>query len=77
MNNELLYLSKDDIGKVDLPMGMIIDLLEKAFAEKGKGNCEMPPKPGIHPKKDAFYPCHACLYSSFTFCRDQVGGWFS
>lgn len=30
-------------------MAEIIDLVEKAFHEKGKGNVEMPPKPGIHP----------------------------
>jgi len=35
-------------------MTKIIDLLEKAFLEKGKGRVEMPPKPGIHTMPDAF-----------------------
>lgn len=32
----------------------IIDALDAMFKEKGEGKVEMPPKPGIHPKKDAF-----------------------
>jgi ornithine cyclodeaminase/alanine dehydrogenase-like protein (mu-crystallin family) len=50
----LLYLSRADVESVDLGMTEIIDLLEKAFREKGEGKVEMPPKPGIHTKPDAF-----------------------
>jgi len=35
-------------------MGEIIDIVDRVFREKGKGNVEMPPKPGIHPEPDAF-----------------------
>ena len=35
-------------------MKEIIDLLEKAFLEKGNGRVEMPPKPGVHTMPDAF-----------------------
>jgi ornithine cyclodeaminase/alanine dehydrogenase-like protein (mu-crystallin family) len=45
----LLYLSRDDVQRVGLTMAEIIDALEIAFREKGKGLTEMPPKPGIHP----------------------------
>ncbi|MCJ7567133.1 MAG: hypothetical protein MUO58_06310 [Anaerolineales bacterium] len=51
---KLLYLSKADVESVDLDVSTIIDLLEKAFREKGEGNVEMPPKPGIHTQPDAF-----------------------
>ena len=51
---EILYLSRRDVETVDMPMTEIIDLLEKAFLEKGKGRVEMPPKPGIHTMPDAF-----------------------
>ncbi len=51
---ELLYLAKDDVARAGLTMGEIIEVLEDAFAEKGQGNVEMPPKPGIHTRKDAF-----------------------
>lgn len=35
-------------------MTEIIDAVEQAFREKGSGRVEMPPKPGIHPRPDAF-----------------------
>jgi len=47
--NQLLYLSQDDVKAVGLTMTEIIDALDVAFREKGKGLTEMPPKPGIHP----------------------------
>ena len=47
--NRLLYLSNSDVISVGLEMANIIELLEQAFQEKGKGRVEMPPKPGIHP----------------------------
>jgi ornithine cyclodeaminase/alanine dehydrogenase len=47
--SQLLYLSQDDVKTVGMTMAEIIDALEIAFQEKGRGNTEMPPKPGIHP----------------------------
>jgi len=47
--SQLLYLSQDDVKAVGLTMAEIIDALDVAFREKGKGLTEMPPKPGIHP----------------------------
>jgi len=52
--HELLYLSMQDVQTVDLPMMEIIDALEVMFREKGQGRVEMPPKPGIHTRPDAF-----------------------
>jgi ornithine cyclodeaminase/alanine dehydrogenase len=54
MDHRLLYLSRADVEAVALPMTAVIDLLERAFREKGAGRVEMPPKPGIHTRKDAF-----------------------
>lgn len=51
---KLLYLSRADVERVALDMPAIIRLLAAAFREKGEGRVEMPPKPGIHPKADAF-----------------------
>ncbi len=50
----LLYLSRADVEAVGLDMASIIRLLEEAFREKGHGRVEMPPKPGIHTRPDAF-----------------------
>lgn len=49
-----LYLSRADVEAVAPDMKTIIRLLEAAFAEKGLGQVEMPPKPGIHTRPDAF-----------------------
>ncbi len=54
MSQQLLYLSRADVEKVALPMGKVIELVEAAFREKGLGKVEMPPKPGIHTREDAF-----------------------
>ena len=54
MSPDLLYLSRADVEKVNLPMAEIIEAVESVFREKGYGRIEMPPKPGIHPVKDSF-----------------------
>lgn len=46
---KILYLSQTDVVAVGLGMAEVIQLVEKAFDEKGHGRVEMPPKPGIHP----------------------------
>ena len=46
-DHKILYLSQADIVSTGLSMAEIIQLLEKAFEEKGHGRVEMPPKPGI------------------------------
>ena len=51
---EVLYLSRQDVADVNLPMTEIIAGLERMFLEKGEGRVEMPPKPGIHPLPDSF-----------------------
>ena len=50
----VLYLSRKDVEIINLPMQEIIDALEAMFKEKGAGRTEMPPKPGIHTRPDAF-----------------------
>ncbi len=53
-SSRLLYLSAADVAAVGPDLRTIIGLLETAFREKGEGRVEMPPKPGIHPRGDAF-----------------------
>jgi ornithine cyclodeaminase/alanine dehydrogenase len=54
MDRRLLYLSRADVEAADVTMGEIIDALEVAFREHGLGRVEMPPKPGVHSRPDAF-----------------------
>ncbi len=51
---KILYLSKADVVSTGVTMREIIDALEIAFREHGAGRVEMPPKPGVHPRPDAF-----------------------
>jgi ornithine cyclodeaminase/alanine dehydrogenase len=54
MSDTFLYLSRADVEAVNLPMSAIITALDDMFREKGLGRVEMPPKPGIHTRPDAF-----------------------
>ncbi|MFW9965507.1 MAG: ornithine cyclodeaminase family protein [Candidatus Sifarchaeia archaeon] len=49
LEGRLLYISQEDINRINLSMKEIIKQLETAFVEKAEGRIEMPPKPGIHP----------------------------
>jgi ornithine cyclodeaminase/alanine dehydrogenase len=51
---QLLYLSREDVTAVGVEMPQIIEALEITFRAKGEGRTEMPPKPGIHPGADNF-----------------------
>jgi ornithine cyclodeaminase/alanine dehydrogenase-like protein (mu-crystallin family) len=50
----VLYLSRTDVETVGVTMAEIIDALEVAFYEHGLGHVEMPPKPGVHSRPEAF-----------------------
>lgn len=50
----ILYLSRKDVEAVNLSIAEIIEALDRMFKEKGEGRVEMPPKPGIHTRPDAF-----------------------
>jgi len=52
--DELLYLSRVDVEKLGISMNEVIRVVEQAFRDKAEGFAEAPPKPGVHPKKDAF-----------------------
>ena len=51
---DFLFLSQEDVLAVGLSMQEIIDTIETVFREHGSKRFENPPKPGIHPKGNAF-----------------------
>ena len=53
-SGEALYLSRHDVEKLNISMSEVIRVVEEAFREKAEGRVEIPPKPVIHPQKDAF-----------------------
>lgn len=50
----LRYLSREDVESLSISMPEVIEAVEEALREKGNGTAEMPPKPGIHPRPNAF-----------------------
>jgi ornithine cyclodeaminase/alanine dehydrogenase-like protein (mu-crystallin family) len=54
LEGRFLYLSRADVASAGLGVSAMIGLLETAFREKGHGRIEMPPKPGVHTRADAF-----------------------
>jgi ornithine cyclodeaminase/alanine dehydrogenase len=58
----VLYLSRAEIDKLKISMAEVTNVVEEAFREKAKGKVEAPPKPGVHPQKDAFiHAMPACI----------------
>lgn len=53
---EILYLSRADVESLGVTMRQVIDAIDEGFRLKGLGQCEMPPKIGVHPlpSGDAF-----------------------
>jgi ornithine cyclodeaminase/alanine dehydrogenase len=58
--HRLLYLSRADVEAVGVLMPEIIDALDEAFRQHGEGKVEMPPKPGVHSRPDAFIHAMPC-----------------
>lgn len=48
------YLSREDVVDINLTMAETISIIEGSFREHGQQQFENPPKPGIHPRSDAF-----------------------
>ncbi|UCF21436.1 MAG: ornithine cyclodeaminase family protein [Gemmatimonadota bacterium] len=53
-DHTILYLSRQDVADAGPSMADIIAALDDAFRQKGEGGVDMPPKPGIHPRPEAF-----------------------
>ncbi|MFQ5836953.1 MAG: ornithine cyclodeaminase family protein [Candidatus Bathyarchaeia archaeon] len=51
---EVLYLSRFEVERLNIPMREVIRIVEEVFREKAEGRAEIPPKPGIHPQRNAF-----------------------
>jgi ornithine cyclodeaminase/alanine dehydrogenase len=61
---EFTYLSQEEILGLGIPMGKVIELVEKGLYEHGHKRVENPPKPGIHSKPDAFIHAMPAYYES-------------
>ena len=51
---EFLYLSQQEVIDAGFTLKEAIDIVEEVFKEHGSKQFENPPKPGVHPRDDAF-----------------------
>ena len=52
--SSLLYLSRAEVAGLLPPVAEQLDLVEATYRAVAAGRVELPPKPGVHPRKDAF-----------------------
>jgi alanine dehydrogenase len=50
----LLHLSRDEVRSLLPSIQEQLDLVKRTYAALAAGRVELPPKPGIHPRKDSF-----------------------
>jgi alanine dehydrogenase len=50
----LLYLRRDEVADLLPPIPEQLDLVEQTYRAVDAGRVELPPKPGVHPRKDSF-----------------------
>jgi alanine dehydrogenase len=51
---KLVYLSRDEVASLLPGIPEQLDLVAETYLALAEGRVELPPKPGIHPRKDAF-----------------------
>ncbi len=54
MKPGLLYLARDEVASLLPPIPEQLDLVEETYRSLAAGRIELPPKPGVHPRKDSF-----------------------
>lgn len=62
---ELLYLSRAEVAALLPPTSVQLDLVEQTYRSMAKGGVELPPKPGIHPRPNAF------IHAMPAYLRDE------
>jgi len=50
----LLYLTREDVRALLPPIHAQLDIVEATYRSMARGEVELPPKPGVHPRKDCF-----------------------
>lgn len=61
---QLLYLTRAEVAALLPPVPDQLDVVERTYLAMAAGRVELPPKPGIHPRPDAF------LHAMPAYLRD-------
>ncbi|MBA2537192.1 MAG: ornithine cyclodeaminase family protein, partial [Actinobacteria bacterium] len=54
MSRSLLYLTRDEVAGLLPSVPEQLDLVEETYRALAAGRVQLPPKPGVHPRKDSF-----------------------
>lgn len=63
--SRLLFLARDEVAGLLPDVKAQLDLVEGAYRALAAGRVELPPKPGVHPRKDSF------LHAMPAYLRDE------
>jgi alanine dehydrogenase len=63
--SRLLFLSRGEVAEILPEAPEQLDLVEHAYRALAAGRVELPPKPGVHPRKDSF------LHAMPAYLRDE------
>jgi alanine dehydrogenase len=61
----LLYLSREEVAGLLPGIQEQLDLVERTYRSLAAGRVELPPKPGVHPRKDSF------VHAMPAYLRDE------
>lgn len=61
----LLYLTREEVAALLPPAAEQLDLVEHTYRALAAGRVELPPKPGLHPRKDSF------IHAMPAYLRDE------
>lgn len=72
---ELRYLTRAEVASLLPPVIAQIDLVERTYRSMAVGRAELPPKPGVHPRENAFiHAMPAYLADDDVAALKWVGG---
>jgi alanine dehydrogenase len=76
VNQSLLYLTREEVAALLPPIPEQLDLVEDTYRSLAAGRVELPPKPGVHPRKDSFiHAMPAYLADEDVVALKWVGGY--
>jgi alanine dehydrogenase len=76
LSRNLLFLARDEVAELLPPLEDQLDLVEETYRALAAGRVQLPPKPGVHPRKDSFiHAMPAYLADEDVVALKWVGGY--
>lgn len=76
MSRSLLYLTRDEVAGLLPSLPEQLDLVEETYRALAAGRVQLPPKPGVHPRKDSFiHAMPAYLADEDVVALKWIGGY--